>query len=349
MQHAPARLVLALAVAVAVVAGAAAPAHAKPDAKQAKINVYVDVLNQWSSYVYKQRDDYAAWVDLAKGPDCKSTKARGPSAIGDTAKTTTFPGYLKALKKGPKLPVDAAAVTMVTTLQALWQPSFDASEYYYKRQWKDDDCKRGRELHTQLVELWAQYVAAEAQVRAFVVQYNDDRELAQHAATAKKYGKKLRFQFEQVLIDGKQLVRTLDVALAATPIDAAAITAKLDAFAASVDATNQLAEANRGNRQDLRRAVPGRLHPVRDPRRLVQGRRRRARQDHRRPEGQARRHRPRSRRGREGLQRDDRRRQRRPPHPVDQVARRAAARFTARHRARPPRSAARRHRSAAVT
>jgi hypothetical protein len=246
MQHAPARLVLALAVAVAVVAGAAAPAHAKPDAKQAKINVYVDVLNQWSSYVYKQRDDYAAWVDLAKGPDCKSTKARGPSAIGDTAKTSTFPGYLKALKKGPKLPVDAAAVTMVTTLQALWQPSFDASEYYYKRQWKDDDCKRGRELHTQLVELWAQYVAAEAQVRAFVVQYNDDRELAQHAATAKKYGKKLRFQFEQVLIDGKQLVRTLDVALAATPIDAAAITAKLDAFAASVDATNQLAEANRG-------------------------------------------------------------------------------------------------------
>jgi hypothetical protein len=47
-------------------------------------------------------------------------------------------------------------------------------------------------------------------------------------------------------LDGKLLVRTLDVALAATPIDAAAITAKLDAFAASVDATNQLAEANRG-------------------------------------------------------------------------------------------------------
>lgn len=247
MFHHPARLALALAAAVALVVGAAAPAQAKPDAKQAKINVYVDILNQWSSYVYKQRDDYAGWVDLAKGPDCKSTKARGPSAIGDTAKSTTFPGYLKALKKGPKLPVDAAAVTMVTTLQALWQPTFDASEYYYKRQWKDDDCKRGQALHAQLVELWTQYVAAEQQVRAFVVQYNDDRELAQHAATGKKYGKKLRYHYEQVLIDGKQLVRTLDAALEATPIDAAAITAKLDAFVASVDATNQLAESNRGN------------------------------------------------------------------------------------------------------
>ncbi len=247
MQHHPARHAVIVLAALALVAGAVAPAQAKPDPKQAKINVYVDILNQWSSYVYKQRDDYAGWVDPAKGPDCKASKARGPSAIGDTAKKTTFPGYLKALKKGPKLPVDAAAVAMVTTLQALWQPSFDASEYYYKRQWKDDDCKRGRELHTQLVELWAQYVAAEQQVRAFVVQYNDERELAQHAATGKKYGKKLRYHFEQALIDGKQLVRTLDAALAATPIDAAAITAKLDAFAASVDAANQLAEANRGN------------------------------------------------------------------------------------------------------
>ena len=233
-------------LALAALVVTAGVVHAKPDAKQAKVNVYIDVLNQWSSYVYKQRDDYAGWVDLAKGPDCKASKARGPSAIGDTAKKTTFPGYLKALKKAPKLPVDAAAVKMVTTLQALWQPTFDASEYYYKRQWKDDDCKRGQELHAQLVALWDEYVAAEREVRAFVVVYNDERQTAQLATTTKKYGKKLRFQFEQVLIDGKQLVRTLDVALAATPIDAAAITAKLDAFAASVDATNQLAEANRG-------------------------------------------------------------------------------------------------------
>jgi hypothetical protein len=144
MQHAPARLVLALAVAVAVVAGAAAPAHAKPDAKQAKVNVYIDVLNQWSSYVYKQRDDYAAWVDLRQGPRLQGEQGPRPQRDRRHREDQTFPGYLKALKKGPKLPVDAAAMKMVTTLQALWQPTADASEYYYKRQWKDDDCKRGR-------------------------------------------------------------------------------------------------------------------------------------------------------------------------------------------------------------
>lgn len=236
-------------LALAALVVTAAVVHAKPDAKQAKVNVYIDVLNQWSSYVYKQRDDYAGWVDLAKGPDCKASKARGPSAIGDTAKKTTFPGYLKALKKAPKLPVDAAAVKMVTTLQALWQPTFDASEYYYKRQWKDDDCKRGQELHAQLVALWDEYVAAEREVRAFVVVYNDERQTAQLATTSKKYGKKLRYHYERLTLDGKLLIRGLDTALAAQPVDRAAIDAGLAAFVATLDATNAMAEAQRDNRK----------------------------------------------------------------------------------------------------
>ena len=136
---------------------------------------------------------------------------------------------------------------MVTTLQALWQPTFDASEYYYKRQWKDDDCKRGQELHAQLVALWDEYVAAEREVRAFVVVYNDERQTAQLATTTKKYGKKLRYHYERLTLDGKLLIRGLDTALAAQPVDTAAIDAGLAAFVATLDATNAMAEAQRDN------------------------------------------------------------------------------------------------------
>ena len=244
--HRTLTLAVILSLGIGIGAGVA---HAKPDPKQAKINLYVDILNNWSSYVYKQRDDYAAWVDPAKGPDCKASKARGPSAIGDTAKTTTFPGYLKGLKKGPKLASDAAAQKMVTTLIALWQPTSEASEYYYKRQWKDDDCKRGQELHATLTALWTEYAAADVEVRAFVVKYNDDREITQLATTTKKYGKKLRYHYEKVLIDGKALVRGLDTALAADPIDRAAIDAKLTEFVATLDATTKLVVDNRNNRK----------------------------------------------------------------------------------------------------
>ncbi|MBK9036110.1 MAG: DUF3829 domain-containing protein [Myxococcales bacterium] len=238
-------LVLALSVLIAGVG----VAHAKPDPKQAKINVYVDILNNWSSYVYKQRSDYAAWVDLTKGPDCKASKARGPSAIGDTAKTTTFPGYLKALKKGPKLAVDAAATKMVTTLIALWQPTSEASEYYFKRQWKDDDCKRGLELHATLTALWDEYAAADRDVRGFVVAFNDEREVKQLATTTKKYGKKLRYHYERTIIDGKLLIRAIDLAMEATPIDGAAIDAQLAAFVEVFESATALVEGNRTNRK----------------------------------------------------------------------------------------------------
>lgn len=237
-----------LILALALVSGARV-AHAKPDPKQAKVNVYIDVLNAWSGYVYKQRDDYFAWVDRAKGPDCKASKARGPSAIGDTARDQTFPGYLKALKKGPKLPADEAAMKMVTTLQALWQPTADASEYYFKRQWKDDDCQKGKALHETLTALWDEYAAADREVRAFVVAYNDERQVAELATTAKKYGKKLRFHFLQTSHDAKLLIRTIDAATEKQPYDTAAVTEKLTAFVAILDATTALAEAQRNNRK----------------------------------------------------------------------------------------------------
>lgn len=240
------RTLWTLIMTLALVAGAGA-AQARPDAKQAKINVYIDILNAWSDYVYKQRDDYFGWVDAAKGPDCKASKARGPSAIGDTARDTTFPGYLKALAKAPKLPADEAAVKMVTTLQALWQPTSDASTYYFKRQWKDDDCQRGRALHETLTRLWADYVAAERDVRAFVVAYNDERQVAELATTAKKFGKKLRFHFLQTSFDAKVLVRTVDAALEHAPYDTAAITDKLAVFSTILDATGAMAESHRGN------------------------------------------------------------------------------------------------------
>ncbi len=243
-----ARYLWSVILALALVSSAGV-AHAKPDPKQAKVNVYIDVLNAWSGYVYKQRDDYFAWVDRAKGPDCKASKARGPSAIGDTARDQTFPGYLKALKKGPKLPADEAAVKMVTTLQALWQPTADASEYYFKRQWKDDDCQKGKALHETLTTLWDDYLAAEREVRAFVVAYNDERQVAELATTAKKYGKKLRFHFLQTSHDAKVLIRTIDAATEKAPYDTAAIADKLAVFSAILDATGALAEGQRGNRK----------------------------------------------------------------------------------------------------
>jgi len=243
------RLPIVAGIALSMLALVASPAFAKPDAKQAKINVLVDVLNAWSGYVYDNSSSYTKVVDPTKGPTCKESNLRGPSAIGDTALKTTFPAYKKALAKAPKLAIDAAAMKMVDTLIALSAPTNEASEYYYKRKFKDDDCKRGQELHVQLLPLWQDFITAERDVRAFIVTYNDELQVKSLAATKKKYGEKLRYHYEKSLADGKLLIREIDAQLAAETPDGAAISARLDAFAATIEMTQTLSEKERPNRK----------------------------------------------------------------------------------------------------
>lgn len=243
------RVVSPLGLALSVVAGlllASSVAGAKPDAKQAKVNVYVDMLNNWSSYVYKSRGQYAEAVDLAAGPTCQERNLRGPSSIGPTAKKT-FADYQKALAKKPSLPVDAAAKEMAAVLIELWEPSNEASEYYFKRKFKDDGCKRGQELHAQLVALWERYAVADREVRAFVEQFNDERQLAEIAKTKKKYGPKLRYHYEQLLLDGKTLIRVADGELRNETPNLDGIRAALATFVATLDATEALIAKDRDN------------------------------------------------------------------------------------------------------
>ncbi|MEZ4399970.1 MAG: DUF3829 domain-containing protein [Kofleriaceae bacterium] len=235
-----AALVAVLAIAVPT------PAHAKPDAKQAKVNVYVDMLNNWSSYVYKARNQYGDVIDLAKGPTCKESNLRGPSAMGPSAKQT-FATYQKDLAKKPALPVDAAAKEMAAVLVELWEPTNEASDYYGKRQWRDDDCKRGQELHARLVELWARYATADREVRAFVEKYNDDLQAAAIGKTKKKYGPKFRYHYELLLLDGKAMVRTFDAELGAAQPNVEAIKTALAGFEATLAATEALLAKDRNN------------------------------------------------------------------------------------------------------
>jgi hypothetical protein len=242
------RFGLALSAVAALLLLGTTVAAAKPDAKQTKVNVYVDMLNNWSSYVYKSRGQYGDTVDMAAGPTCKERNLRGPSSIGPTAKKT-FAAYQKALAKKPKLPVDAAAKEMAAVLIELWEPSNEASEYYFKRKFKDDDCKRGQELHGQLVALWERYAVADREVRAFVEQFNDERQIKEVAKTKKKYGPRLRYHYEQLLIDGKALIRVADGELRNETPDLDGIRTALATFTATLESTEALVAKDRDNKK----------------------------------------------------------------------------------------------------
>ncbi len=222
-----------------LVAAFAAPAAARgPTKKQKKVNVYVEIINKWSSYVSKTRTNYSKWVDMKKGPTCKERGIRGPGGIGDSAKAT-FAGYKKALKKGPKLAADAGARKMVAALIKMHAPINEASKYYHKHKYKDDDCKRGKELHIVLVALFAEFAEGDRVVRSFVTEYNDQRALKDLAKTKKKYGKRFRYYHEKIIVDGKALVRIVDSQMQQEQPDLAEIKTSLAGFSASLDAVER--------------------------------------------------------------------------------------------------------------
>ncbi len=130
-----------------------AQAWAKPSAKDTKVNAYVDLINAWSNHVFEHRDDYAKWVaDMKTGPTCKERNISSMGGIGDSAKDD-FKAYRKAIAKAPKLEADEAAVEMVSALEELFKVQNEAAEYY-RGKYRQDGCKRGKELHPLLVTAW---------------------------------------------------------------------------------------------------------------------------------------------------------------------------------------------------
>lgn len=228
-----------LALAGLLVVGASSAASA-PTPKEAKISAYIEIINQESNHLFQNYDGYAKRVkDLQAGPTCKEIggsqswlSSMGPSAPERVAK------YKKLLAKQPKLEADAAALEMVSALDGLYKPVAEASDYYFLSKFKQDDCKRGHELHPLLMTGWTKYMKAEQVVRAFLDKYTDERDAADLKDIEKKNGKALRYYHRKLMIDGKALIHVSD---AAQP-DPSAIRPVLASFVADLDAAKGVVE-----------------------------------------------------------------------------------------------------------
>jgi Protein of unknown function (DUF3829) len=184
----------------------------KQTPKDAKVGVYIDIINSESNHLLQNYDGYVHRVkDLEKGPTCKELgpqqwlSSMGPSAPDRVA------AYRKGLAKQPKLEVDAAALQMVDALDALYKPVAEASDYYFMSKFNKDNCKRGDELHPILMSAWTKYIQAEHLVRAFLDKYTDERDAADLTLVQKKYGKALHYYQQKLMIDAKALIRVINV------------------------------------------------------------------------------------------------------------------------------------------
>lgn len=222
-------LILPLAIVLTLGLTSAPAAAKKPSKKQLKVNSFVGMLNLWSPSMRKSQSNYLSWADVKTGPTCQEKKIKGPSAFGDSA-AKTFATMVMSFKKGPKTEADAAAIQMAQALQDIREATGQASEYYFKRHYKKDDCKLGKKLHPTLTAAWSKYFQNEVVVRRFVVEYNDKLGLEELAKVKKKYGQKIRYHFQKMIVDGKSLIQEVDSQLGSATPDMAKVQESLDAY-----------------------------------------------------------------------------------------------------------------------
>ena len=203
-----------------------------PTKKQKKFNRYVELLNDWSPFMHDGWKYYTKWANPKTLPTCKEKGIRPPSVLGDSA-AKTLAELKKSFQKGPKMAADKAALAMVDALQKIRKPIGEAGKYYRRAYRKDDGCTLGKKLHPILIAAWTQYFQAEPELRKYVTTTNDNRAAGELKKTLRKYGKKNRYHYQKLIIDGKALIRTVDAELQKDEVDLEPIKAALATFSAT--------------------------------------------------------------------------------------------------------------------
>jgi hypothetical protein len=198
----------------ALLGGFSGVAHAeKADPLGAKMGVYIRMINTWSNPVFESRSRYFDVVDGKVGITCKeqSIQSLQTAPFGYSDMTVKdLPKFRSALKKGPKLDSDGAALKMLDAMDQILKVDDRVTHYFSLAKYKADDCARGKEIHATLLAAWPKFAEGDKEVRAVVEKYSDDQALVKLADAEKKFGKGLHFYQRRLLIDAKALIKAVD-------------------------------------------------------------------------------------------------------------------------------------------
>jgi len=177
----------------------------------AKVNAYIDVMNNENEQLFSQQREWLSVIDPKVGPTCKE-QISIRQEIGP--KDGRYDVYRKRLKAKPALPADAAALRMVDAVEELHDLGRGPGPYN-SYQGKDGSwCKRLKEVFPQVLAIFQKYSASEAEVRAHVERFTDERDERDAQAALKKYGRNYRYAFARMVLDGKIMMRGLHAEMA---------------------------------------------------------------------------------------------------------------------------------------
>jgi len=201
-----------------------------------KLAAYVELGNEFFDRAYSSRRRYYSWLtDPKPPPTCKEKYiSYGLYTIAKTGKAAEK--IQKANEMKPQMKkLEDAATKVLLALDKLEPLLKKAKRYYSQKDYKDDGCKKGQEMHPKLVALWDEFEANEKIFSGIV--FATSRALHQRllARIEKKYGKDhQRYYHKKVALDARTLLKLLPEGKAEAA-DAAKATATLDKLVQEMD------------------------------------------------------------------------------------------------------------------
>lgn len=167
------------------------------DELTAKMNVYVECLNQQSKPIADARGLYLKFVDPEKGPTGKEPALTIPY-YGKAADCVQ--NINKVQEANPRLAdLEKAGAAYAASLQKIDPLLVKAHDYYNQKDYKDDNLATGKEMHPVLMQAWDEFEKADTGLRIQVDKINSEKELKELADIEKSDGRKIPFLVRYVL------------------------------------------------------------------------------------------------------------------------------------------------------
>ena len=214
-----------------------------PDkATSAKVNAYIELMNAESNHMFSLREDWFKELPPGAQPTCKENVRLEPNIAPDRGK---YEAYRKTLKAKPALSPDTSALAMVDAAQAVWLIGKRSGPRAKSPGNAPNDvwCSKLKEVHPLMVDAFQKYAQGNDVVRAYVDAFVDDRDLREVDSVQKKYGKRYRYHFALMALEGKLMMRKLRAELAKDAPDAAVVHGIFASYFAVTDSAKTLYDA----------------------------------------------------------------------------------------------------------
>lgn len=237
---------LFLAALLLAVAGAALPRHAQAGEASpilAKLQPYIECLNQFSERASSSRSRYASWA-ADSGPTGKEMNIYGTYTISDPHDCGTT--IEAANGKEPHEPaLETAGTAYANSLIALAPLLKEADSYYEQQDYKDDKMAKGKAMHPKLLAAWSDFAKADDKLRDAIETLQDDVQLQELADIEKTEGRSHHYLALNLMITAKQLLHVESGDEGAPDLDK--IQAKLQAYEAATNELDQFATSGKVN------------------------------------------------------------------------------------------------------